>query len=201
MKKQPKNEHLTFPIRKAENVLMKLSLLHGIMYFPLIAILLLLINGMVYAGLPSHVCDSVILSHDQYMATYDGANNNDVVGLFDPWYCTQDTTSETFYYVFTNSKGGIYAIHYTTGLVTINNNTNLASGIDTLTVEVTLGSVSREYHIYVTVREESDCYFIDPSAGTNGSGTRTSPYNTWSGVSFSTGKAYFQKRGTSYTSN
>ncbi|MDQ6867125.1 MAG: right-handed parallel beta-helix repeat-containing protein [Pseudomonadota bacterium] len=43
-------------------------------------------------------------------------------------------------------------------------------------------------------------FFIDPSAGLNGSGTLASPFNTWSGISMSPGNTYQQKSGTSYGS-
>ena len=43
-------------------------------------------------------------------------------------------------------------------------------------------------------------FYIDPSAGSNGSGTLASPYNTWNGISFSPGNIYLQKAGTSFGS-
>lgn len=42
-------------------------------------------------------------------------------------------------------------------------------------------------------------YYIDPSAGANGTGTVASPYNTWVGVTLTANNTYRQKRGTTYT--
>jgi hypothetical protein len=136
------------------------------------------------------------LSHDQYSVTYDGAAVNDVVGVFDPWYPTQDTTSGKFSFSLVYSKNGTYAINYSTGIVTISNTTNLKKGTDTLIVRTTLQGRTEDNYLFVTVKAAADCYFIDPSAGSNGNGTRNSPYNSWSNISFKAGKAYFQKRGT-----
>ena len=140
--------------------------------------------------------NNVHLSHNQYMVTYDGARNNDIVGVFDPWFPTQDTTSGTFSYSLVDNEGGIYAINNSTGTIIINDNSKLVSGTDTLKVQVTLQSRTEYDYVYIKVKSESDCYFIDPSSNQNGIGTRNSPYNTWSGIKFFTGKAYFQKRGT-----
>lgn len=41
-------------------------------------------------------------------------------------------------------------------------------------------------------------FFIDPSAATNGSGSTSSPYNTWVGISLTANNRYFQRRGTTY---
>jgi hypothetical protein len=139
------------------------------------------------------------LSHDQYSVTYDGAAVNDVVGVFDPWYPTQDTTSGKFSYALVFSKNGTYAIDNSTGVVTIGNASNLKKGTDTLIVRTTLQSRTEDNYLYVTVKATADCYFIDPSAGSNGNGTRNSPFNSWSYVAFKAGKAYFQKRETIYT--
>lgn len=42
-------------------------------------------------------------------------------------------------------------------------------------------------------------FFIDPSSPTNGTGTLTNPYNTWTGITFQPGNSYLQKRGTTWT--
>jgi hypothetical protein len=42
-------------------------------------------------------------------------------------------------------------------------------------------------------------YYIDPSAGTNGTGTAASPFNTWTGVPVAAGNVYKQKRGTTWS--
>ena len=41
-------------------------------------------------------------------------------------------------------------------------------------------------------------FYIDPSAGSNGSGTFASPYNTWASVTFAAGNTYLQKGGATY---
>lgn len=142
-------------------------------------------------------CFGQPLSHNQYMITYDGAYNNDTVGVFDCWYPTQDTASTTFFYSLIDDEGGIYGIN--DSVIYILSNTSLTSGIDTLIVRTILGGNTQDNYVYVTVKAESDCYFIDPDAGA-GSGTRASPYNSWASVTFVAGKAYFQKRGTQWNS-
>lgn len=141
------------------------------------------------------------LSHNQYMVTYDGAENNDIVGTFDPWYVTDYTSSDAYSYALTDSKGGIYAINSSTGVVTVADNASMTSGTDTITVAVTLGSITESYQAYITVRDEANCHFIDNTQHTNGTGSRASPYNTWSGITFQAGHAYFMKRGTTYSAN
>lgn len=42
-------------------------------------------------------------------------------------------------------------------------------------------------------------YYIDPSAGTDGSGTEGSPFNNWTSVTWAAGNSYLQKRGTTWT--
>lgn len=41
-------------------------------------------------------------------------------------------------------------------------------------------------------------FYVDPSKGSNGTGTITNPYNTWTGISFQPGNTYLQKRGTTW---
>lgn len=45
-------------------------------------------------------------------------------------------------------------------------------------------------------KSDDDCIYVDPSALISGNGTASSPYNSWSNVTFETGKKYLQKRGT-----
>jgi len=40
--------------------------------------------------------------------------------------------------------------------------------------------------------------YIDPTAGVNGDGSIGSPFNTWSGITWTAGNEYLQKRGTTY---
>jgi hypothetical protein len=140
--------------------------------------------------------NEIRLSHDQYMVTYAGASNNDIVGVFDPWYPTADTTSGTFSFTFINNNSGAYAINSSTGVITINDNTKLSSGNTTLVVRTSLRGRTQDNNVYVTVKATADCYFIDPSAGSYGNGTRNSPFNGWWDFTIQAGKAYFQKRGT-----
>lgn len=42
-------------------------------------------------------------------------------------------------------------------------------------------------------------FYIDPSQGSNGTGTLNSPYNTWTGITPTPGNTYLQKRGTTWT--
>lgn len=42
-------------------------------------------------------------------------------------------------------------------------------------------------------------YYIDPSLSSNGDGSLSTPYNTWSGVTLTANNTYLQKRGTIYT--
>jgi hypothetical protein len=142
-----------------------------------------------------------VLSHDQYMVTYEGASNNDIVGTFDPWYPTDDTSSASFSYVLLDSKGGTYAINSSTGIVTILSNTALTAGTDTLTVRTTLSGNTEDHYAFVTVKATSDCYFMNPGVGGSHDGTRANPYASWSGVTFAEDKAYFQLRGTTYTTS
>lgn len=50
----------------------------------------------------------------------------------------------------------------------------------------------------LTVASSPSTYYIDPSADSNGIGSQTSPYNTWSGITLQAGKTYLQKCGTTY---
>lgn len=141
----------------------------------------------------------IFLSHDQYMVTYDGAFINDIVGVFDPWFPSADTTNGTFQYSIVKNKNDIYSIDQTSGIITINNNLNLESGVDTLVVKTVLHDKSEDYNVWIFVKPESECLFIDPYASTNGNGSRTSPFNSWESISFEKNKAYLQKRETTYT--
>lgn len=142
--------------------------------------------------------DYTILSHDQKMFTDDGVPSGDVIGTFDPWYVTDYKISGTFYYSLIDSENGLYSINSTTGIITKSSSGSLSVGIDTLRVEVSLNNITKSYYIFVKVDDDANCVFIDPSVGTNGSGTRASPKNTWSGLTFVPGYSYKQKRGTTY---
>ena len=139
------------------------------------------------------------LSHNQYMVTYTTASANEVVGVFDPWYPTADITKSAFTYSLVDSKNGAYAINSSSGIITKKTTANLTAGQDILTVRVTSQGRSQDYKAYIRVKAAADCYFIDPSLSSNGNGSKSSPYNSWASVTFKAGKAYFQKRGTTYT--
>jgi hypothetical protein len=136
------------------------------------------------------------LSHNQYMVTYDGAFSGDIVGTFDPWYVTDHKLPGVYTYSLNDDESGIYAINSTTGIITIHDNTSLVDGTDTLEVSITLGSITEKYNVFVTVKDVADVIHVKPGAPTNGSGTRGSPKNTWSGMTFTAGKMYVQERGT-----
>jgi len=137
-----------------------------------------------------------ILSHDQYYVTYDGALDNDLVGTWNPWFPTQDTCTGTFSYDIINNVNNIYSINNTSGLLSIGSSTNLTTGTDQVTIRTTLGSITQDCSAFIKVMPIGNCYFIDPSVGSSGTGTRISPYKAWSdSYTHAVGKAYFLKRG------
>ncbi|MBN2612160.1 MAG: right-handed parallel beta-helix repeat-containing protein [Bacteroidales bacterium] len=143
------------------------------------------------------------LSHNQYMITYDGAYENDIVGTFDIWYPTKDTANGIFNFFLVDDENGTYDID-NNGTIYIKNNSKLLAGFDTLVVRTTLTNESIIYednYVYIKIKRESDCFFIDPSSNENGTGTRNSPFNNWKEITFTAGKTYLQKRGTKYNSD
>jgi hypothetical protein len=142
------------------------------------------------------------LSHNQYYSTYDGALNNDIVGVWNPWYVLQDTCTGTFSHSIINNVNNIYALDASgsNGILRINNNASLTAGTDVLTIRTTFGGLTQDCSAYIKVMTAANSYFIDPTAGAGGSGTRGNPFNTMpSFTSASGGKAFFLRRGTTYT--
>ena len=152
---------------------------------------------------PPPPVESIILSHNQYYVTYDGAYDNDVLGVWNPWFPTYDscTNATNIRFRIKNNVGTvpIFEINSTTGLITIDSSEYLkplGSTTVQLTVESSIGSIYQDCSAYIKVMTTANCVFIDP--GTSGTGTRVSPksYPT----TFTAGKAYLQKRGTTHTS-
>ena len=139
------------------------------------------------------------LSHNQLMLTYAGASNNDFVGTWDPWYPSKDTTSGTFSYSLINDISGTYAINSSTGIITIANNSGLAARTDEVIVQTSLQDRTEIDTAFVRVVATANSHFTDPSVGSDGTGSRASPWKTLNGKTQQAGHAYFLARGTTYT--
>ena len=137
------------------------------------------------------------LVHNQNFAIPSNAINGDVVGQLNNFWANWE--GKTVSYSITSGSG--FSIN-NNGLITLSDQTVISGQSD-----VTLGvraqdSTNQEYEdaqITISILPSANTYFIDPSVATNGDGSRTSPYKSWSNVTFTAGKNYLQKRGTEDT--
>ena len=102
-------------------------------------------------------------------------------------------------FTLTQNNDGIYAID-SEGLLTIADNSNLAVGVDTITVSITKTDFPEQsISVEIEVIDTAGAWFIDGDAAVNGSGTRTSPLNTIPAVTADNTALLF-KRGSTITS-
>lgn len=129
--------------------------------------------------------------HDLYAVIPVNAEANDYVLEITPnmnW-----RVHDALVYEIESGSAGIFKIE--SDIIKIDNPTTLAVGTYNLSISVTDSIFTDQMNVSVVVASTASSYFIDPSVATSGSGTRASPYKGFSNYSYTTGKYYFFKRG------
>jgi hypothetical protein len=140
------------------------------------------------------------LSHNQYYVVPNKwSYPDDWVGQFH-WH---QSTDSVFYSrvetpqfaIVSGNTGSAFGISGG-GMIYVNDSSAIEYGSDfQLRISTTVAGSTEFDTAFVSVVHEDSCVFIDPS-GTNGDGTRSTPYDGWDRATITRGFAYFQKRGT-----
>jgi len=144
-----------------------------------------------------------VLACKQKYAIPENVATNDVVGT---WLKTWTWLSgNAVTYTVETNWNNAFAINSSTGVITISDYTKINGKI--VTRDTTINLIIRTtdavlgYELdtaQIRVKENSYCKFYDLDNGTNGSGTKASPYNNPTTVAIQAGYGYFFKRGTLY---
>lgn len=122
-----------------------------------------------------------VLSRDQYFITTDEWRTDEGIGFFYPSFVVGDTTGQSFSFSITDNPHNAYAIHSTTGALSVHDNTGLSvNDIDYIRVRVTLGSYYEDYYAIVAVWDEDSTYYIDIGGSGSDLGTYDDPFLSWS---------------------
>ncbi|HBL73878.1 MAG: hypothetical protein A2W90_14395 [Bacteroidetes bacterium GWF2_42_66] len=142
-----------------------------------------------------------VLSVAQKYAIPEDVSNGDHVGT---WLKTWTWASVgTVSYSMEQNFDNAFSINSSSGLITITDESKINGKVvqqDTLInliIRTTDSGVGYELDTArIWVKENGYCKFVDFSAGSNGDGTKASPYNDLDDITWQTACGYFLKRGT-----
>jgi hypothetical protein len=136
------------------------------------------------------------LANQQKFVMPENASTGDSIEIF---YKNFTYTNDVAFSLV--SADDAFAINPNTGMLYVANSSNIDVGDHNITVQVT-NTESENYYGLIKVIGTDSCVFVDPSAGSGGTGAKASPYDSWNDVTtFQAGYGYFQKRGTTESSN
>jgi len=149
-------------------------------------------SNILFAGLLS---GKSYLIHNQEFVLPQNAVNGDTPGTLSQYW--NNWYNMSMIYNITNSDG-TFTIDNSGKLTLVNSTAIVNQTSIVLSVLATNNNTQENQtaNITITILPTSNTYFIDPTAGSNGVGTRASPYNSWGNATITAGKNYLQKRGT-----